>query len=172
MERRFWLLALLAFAWAGATAAQEIHKCIGDGAAVAYQNTPCAPAQIDAGPMRVPGYADPAERDGASAPAADASLAAPPAAPFPAASPPAMSGLAPAFPFRTSVALGMTDDQVLNLAGWGPPSTIVRTGAHGNWRELWTYGQGDDTRRLSFTGGRLVQVTTGERAVQVASMSR
>jgi hypothetical protein len=172
MERRFWLLAPLALAWAGATAAQEIHKCIGDGVAVTYQNTPCAPAQIDAGPMRLPGYADPDERDGASARAADASLAAPSPAPCPAASPPAMSGLQPAFPFRTSVALGMTDDQVLNLAGWGPPSTIVRSGAHGNWRELWTYEQGNEIRRLSFTGGRLAQIDTGERAVQLASMSR
>jgi hypothetical protein len=170
MKYRFWLLVPLTVALADLSAAQEIHKCIGDGAAVTYQNAPCEPAKTDAGPLRLPGYADPAERDGATAPAADAAAAAPTDTPFPAAPPPAMSDAQPVFPFRTSVALGMTDDQVLNVPGWGRPTKIVRAGSHGNWRETWTYDRGNDMRQLAFVGGRLVGIDAGP--IQVASIMR
>lgn len=165
MKHQFWLAVPLAFAFTGTGAAQDIHKCVGDGAGVTYQNAPCAPGQADAGLLRLPGYADPAERDGASAPAADASLAAPaeasPAeASFPALPAPAMSDTQPVFPFRTSVVLGMTDDQVLNVPGWGRPTKIVRSGSHGNWREVWTYDRGSDMRQLAFERGRLASIQT------------
>jgi hypothetical protein len=169
MKHRFWLLVPLGFALAGVSAAQEIHKCIGGGAAVTYQNAPCEPAQTDAGLLRLPGYADPAERDGATAPPTDASLAAPAEAPFPTTPAPVMSDTPRAFPFRTSVALGMTDDQVLNVPGWGKPTKIVRTGRHGNWREVWTYDRGNDTRQLAFVSGRLSSIDAG--AIQIAGIT-
>lgn len=63
----------LAVAWAGVCGAQDIHKCvdIGNGG-VAYQNAPCSGVQFDAGHVRLPGYADPPQRDGAMAPPVDA----------------------------------------------------------------------------------------------------
>ena len=169
MKHRFWALVPLAFAFSGVSAGQQIHKCVGDGGAVTYQNAPCQPAQTDAGVLRLPGYADPAERDGATAPQADTSLAVPAEAPFPAAPAPAMSASQPVFPFRTSVALGMTDDQVLNVPGWGRPTRIVRSGTHGNWREVWTYDRGNDLRQLAFVGGRLAGIDSGR--IQVASIT-
>ena len=115
MKHRFRLLVPLVLAVSGASVAQDIHKCVDDGSSVTYQNAPCAPAQSDAVVLRLPGYADPAERDGATAPAADAAAVASEDTPFPAASSPAMSDAQRVFPFRTSVAVGMTDDQVLNV---------------------------------------------------------
>jgi hypothetical protein len=160
MKHRFRLLVPLVLAVSGASVAQDIHKCVGDDSSVTYQNAPCAPAQSDAGVLRLPGYADPAERDGATAPAADAAAAASEDTPFPAASSPAMSDAQRVFPFRTSVAVGMTDDQVLNVPAWGRPTTIVRSGSHANWREVWTYDRGGDIRQLAFVGGRLADIQT------------
>jgi hypothetical protein len=169
MKHRFWVLVPLAFAFTGVAAGQEIRKCVGDGAAVTYQNAPCEPAQTDAGVLRLPGYADPAERDGATAPQADTSLAVPAEAPFPGAPAPSLSGSQPVFPFRTSVALGMTDDQVLNVPGWGRPTRIARSGGHGNWREVWTYDRGNDRRELAFVGGHLASIDSG--GIRVASIT-
>ena len=167
MKHRFRLLVPLVLGVSGASVAQDIHKCVGDGSSVTYQNAPCAPAQSDAGVLRLPGYADPAERDGATAPAAEtapaagaASAAAPAETPFAAAPPPALSDAERVFPFRTSVAVGMTDDQVLNVPGWGRPTRIARSGSHANWREVWTYDRRGYMRQLAFVAGRLAGIQT------------
>ena len=67
MKRRAWLAIPLALALAGAVEAADIRACAGDGA-IASQNMPCTGTQADAGLLRLPDYADPAQRDGASAP--------------------------------------------------------------------------------------------------------
>ena len=53
----------------------------------------------------------------------------------------------------------MTDDEVLNLPGWGRPATIARTRAPREWREDWTYDAGPSgPRQLHFVKGKLTAV--------------
>lgn len=175
MKHRVWLLVPLAVAWASACGAQAIHKCVGIGDGdVAYQNAPCSGAQVDAGFVRLPGYADPPERDGAMAPPADAPQAAAPAdAPDPSANSLSQPESQEAFPYRTSIALGMSDDQVLNIPNWGRPSRIVRTGRHRGWRETWFYDRAADAaRELSFVDGRLASIDVGTTSLRLASAAR
>jgi hypothetical protein len=173
MKHRAWLLIPLGLALAGASEAQDIHKCVGDGA-VAYQNAPCTGTQVDAGVLRLPGYADPPERDGAMAPAMEDAVAPgqPVEAPQSSVPEPSAPDVQQAFPFRTSIALGMTDDQVLNLPNWGRPTRIKRTGRDRDWREVWTYDLPADTRRLSFVDGRLASIDGDALSLQVASAGR
>ncbi len=56
--------------------------------------------------------------------------------------------------------LGITDDQALNMPGWGPPKKIVRTRERSGWRELWTYARkSGGAPQLEFLNGRLVAVS-------------
>lgn len=174
MKHPVWLLVPLAAAWAATCGAQDVHKCVGIGdGGVAYQNAPCSGAQVDVGLVRLPGYADPPERDGATAPAAEAPAAAPMDAPAPATVDPAPADSQQAFPYRTSIALGMTDDQVLNIPNWGRPSRIVRAGRHRGWRETWVYHPASDApRSLSFIDGRLASIDIGAAPLRLASTAR
>lgn len=53
--------------------------------------------------------------------------------------------------------LGMSDDEVLNLPGWGVPQHIIRTKALREWREEWTYiPTPSGERRLYFINATLV----------------
>jgi hypothetical protein len=157
-----WLLACIVFA--AAAQGEEIHKCLAD-AAVAYQNAPCSDNQIDAGVLRLPDYADPPQRDGAAAPAAQSPTVAEPTPAAP-SGPVSQAG----FPFRRSVALGMTDDQILNTPQWGRPTRISRTRERGAWREVWVYARPDGVRELSFVNGRLENIDVGADApARVAS---
>ncbi|HJU22289.1 MAG TPA: hypothetical protein VJ891_07245 [Casimicrobiaceae bacterium] len=156
MKHRAWLFGLVVVA--SAAGAQDIHKCVGDTGVVAYQNVPCSRGQVDAGLLKLPDYADPAKRDGASAPPLDDVAAPASAAPSPATPFPSTQDAQNAFPFRTTIRLGMTDDQVLNMPGWGVPTRIVRNGRHRGWREEWTYEAGDQYRQLSFVNGRLESI--------------
>jgi hypothetical protein len=70
-----------------------------------------------------------------------------------------------AFPFRTSIALGMTDDQVLNVPNWGRPTHIVRSGKRSDFREVWTYDRDGITRTLAFVRGRLAAIDAGDTRV-------
>jgi hypothetical protein len=60
------------------------------------------------------------------------------------------------WPPRGTLTLGMSDDQVLNLAGWGVPKHIARTKAARGWREEWTYATSTGERRLYFVNATLV----------------
>jgi hypothetical protein len=163
---RFLGLLVLAAALAPGARAQDIQKCVSDENVVAYQDAPCQAGSIDAGILRLPEYADPPQRDAASAPGAE------PAAPGTTSDDTSPTGgnvasadtQAPArpisatvraFPFRRTIALGMTDDQVLNLPDWGRPTHIARTRARLGFRERWTYEATDGARELSFVNGRL-----------------
>jgi len=72
MKHGAWLLIFLGTA--AASGAHEIHKCIDDGA-VSYQNAPCSDGQVQARVPKLPDYADPPERDAATAPASASSEA-------------------------------------------------------------------------------------------------
>ena len=74
MKLRAWLLVCIGLATA--SQAQEIRKCVADGV-VAYQNAPCSDGQAEAGVLKLPDYADPPQRDGATAPVPDSSTTAP-----------------------------------------------------------------------------------------------
>ncbi len=171
MKHRFWLLAPAALALTGVATAQDIHKCI-NGNDVAYQNAPCAPSERDAGLVRLPGYADPPQRDGAMSPPNDPVSIAPGDVPAEGSPSPAAPDTRDAFPFRTSIALGMTDDQVLNIPHWGRPSAIARSGRHQSWRETWTYDRNGETRKLAFVDGRLAAIDDGYAPTQIASVQR
>ena len=126
--------------------AQAIHKCLAsDG--VAYQSMPCASGAADIviaslGSVRV----DSAAR--AETPTAT-----------PARRDPG-SNSKRVF-WRTSIAIGMSDDEVLNLPAWGRPSTITRSKANRVWYEEWIYRwRMGGTSRLSFANGRLVGMGT------------
>ncbi|HXR55167.1 MAG TPA: hypothetical protein VN858_00120 [Casimicrobiaceae bacterium] len=171
MKHRFWLLVPVALALTGAAAAQDIHKCIA-GNAVAYQNAPCVAPSRDAGVLRLPGYADPPQRDGAMSPSNDPVSIAPSDMPVDVSPSPTAPDTKDAFPFRTSIALGMTDDQVLNIPHWGRPSRIVRSGRHERWRETWTYDRNGETRELAFVDGRLAGIADENAPIQIATAKR
>jgi len=55
----------------------------------------------------------------------------------------------------------MTDDEVLNLPGWGRPAKIQRTRAPREWREELFYdARAAGTRQLWFVNGKLAAVET------------
>jgi len=167
MKHRLWLLAPLAFAVTTLCEAQDIHKCVaGDG--ISYQNIPCGPGQVDAGLLPLPGYADPAQRDGAMSPPTDATSFGEPAdGALHVSPPPEVPDTQRAFPFRTSIALGMTDDQVLNVPNWGRPTRIVSSGHRRDFREVWTYDRDGITRTLAFVRGRLAAIDAGDTRVAI-----
>ena len=54
---------------------------------------------------------------------------------------------------------GMSDDEVLNMSGWGRPSRIDRVRLPREWREEWVYGlETPSERHLYFSNGRLVDL--------------
>ena len=172
MHHPSWFLVCIALP--AAASAGDVYKCV-TGSAVAYQSVPCGMGQIEARLPKLPEYADPPERDAAAAPASSPDSAsapdAPPASPVTASeSPPSRRG----FPFRTTIGLGMTDDQVLNTPGWGRPDRILQTRESHRWHETWSYSRRAGARKLSFTNGKLTQIDSGtEIAVplQVASVT-
>jgi hypothetical protein len=166
------IIACVALALAAGANAQGIRRCVDNGV-VGYQTMPCGVGQLDAGLVKLPDYADPPQRDGATAPAQNAygstatgdDLVTPVPVPSPASS-------QAAFPFRTSIALGMTDDQVLNIPQWGRPTRIERSGRHRGWRETWTYARPSELRTLTFVEGRLANIDVETPATQIASIAR
>ena len=165
MKHSAWLLIFLGAAAAAQAQTQEIHKCAADGA-VSYQNAPCSDGQVEARVLNLPDYADPPEPDGATAPVPDSSTT---TASESAATPPASQA---ASPFRTSIALGMTDDEILNIPGWGRPTRIARVRRAHGWRERWIHDRADRARELSFVNGKLASLEPGAVAPpQVASVT-
>jgi hypothetical protein len=146
--RPLWVLGLFALATLGQ--AQEIHKCAGqDG--ITYQSIPCPSGQQEQAfasiarnqnrqeqaPASVTRYEN--ARDGYISRSREANRYA--GTPFAA----------------TTLFIGMTDTQVLNLPGWGRPSQILRAKAKQGWREQWIYKDAaEDWRFLYFENGHLV----------------
>jgi hypothetical protein len=65
--------------------------------------------------------------------------------------------------WRTSIAIGMSDDEVLNLPSWGRPSAISRSKSNRLWHEEWLYRwRNGAVSRLWFANGRLTAVETAD----------
>jgi hypothetical protein len=151
--KRLGLLTLLWIALPLVAQAQGIYKCVAAGE-VAYQSMPCPAGQFET----VIPWASPSPRQEISS-----------AQPYPANEWPQASDPSPAVegsksrswvPWKQqTLRLGMSDDEVLNLPGWGRPSRITRTKANRVWREQWDYAvPGGETRLLNFTNGKLSAV--------------
>lgn len=138
---RYALAVVLAALASPVAAAQDIYKCT-TGGGVAYQSVPCAAGEsqtrLFVGPM-IP------RSEAVTAPAP---LARPPEAPRRAG------------PWRQrTLAPGMSDDEVLNMPGWGRPAHIVRTRVGREWQEVWTYASGGaGEHELRFVNARLAEI--------------
>jgi hypothetical protein len=132
--------------------AQAIHKCTAPEG-TAYQSAPCASGASDIV------IASLGSAHAESTPRADAPVA------MPAKREPA-AGSRRIF-WRTSIAIGMSDDEVLNLPTWGRPSAITRSKSNRIWYEEWIYRwRMGGTSRLSFANGRLTAVETAAAAAE------
>jgi hypothetical protein len=132
--------------------AQAIHKCLAPEG-IAYQSAPCASGAGDVVIASL-GSARVESSPRAGSPAA-----------IPARREPG-AGSKRVF-WRTSIAIGMSDDEVLNLPAWGRPSAITRSKSNGIWCEEWTYRwRLGGTGRLSFANGRLTSVETAPAATE------
>lgn len=174
---------VLALGVGGTSNADEIFKCTTTSpttsATVAvYQAAPCDEGQIEVrvnvGPQLARAESDkPMEKTAAkSAPEKPAQTQterqSPPQPAQSAQQAPvrqATSAPAPAqhgaWPFRTTLALGMTDDQVLNLPGWGRPSKIIRSKNARAWREEWVYmSSAAGEQHLVFVNTTLTEINT------------
>ena len=120
---------------------QSVYKCVSP-AGVTYQGSPCNGGPTTNAPasavVPIPRMAN---------------------APHCNARPLQVSQSAPWKP--RSLCIGITDDEVLNLAGWGRPSTIARVRGPRGWQEQWTYeSRATGSRRLEFVNGKLASVET------------
>jgi hypothetical protein len=151
MLRHVTLCGCLCFA--AAANAEGIHKCVTRGGTV-YQGSPCAGAEAPLSIALAPAMYVPAAPEVPATPDC-ASAGGPPARP----------------PWRHgAICIGMSDDEVLNLAGWGRPARIIRKRTHGGWEEDWTYDErAANAATLRFVNARLAAVETDPPRVLVAS---
>ena len=156
MNLRFWPLAALAISSATSVYAQypsqDIFKCV-DGEVTAYQSMPCATNQTQ---TRVMTVARPQDAPIPSVAVPSKVLAAVPTA----------QSSEKMWPPRRTLMLGMSDDEVLNLPGWGVPKEIVRSRASREWKEEWTYPTAAGERKLYFVNARLVDAIVDTQASQ------
>ena len=142
MESRL-LLGGLAFAVSlEAGAAGEIFKCVEAGA-TSYQSTPCARSQ-EAVPLKIATATPRESREGST----------------PVPVPVSVSRSGKRGPWtHTSIEVGMSDDEVLNMPGWGRPARISRARLPGGWEEVWRYGSSySGERELRFLNARLADI--------------
>jgi len=138
-------------ALAGAACAGTIYKCASRGT-VTYQSMPCG---SDAAALRVARFGGVPD--------------AVPPPPVVTAEMPVASGRPKAGPWpKRAIALGMSDDEILNMPAWGRPARIVRTRLARGWQEVWSYQDAwGAERQLVFTNARLADIVDVPRA-QVA----
>ncbi len=149
-------LCVMAGSFAPAASA-EIFKCV-DAGVTAYQSMPCANGATE---TRMPTTAGPPPQSQAQTPA------------LPTPAPPTREPLRRAGPWsHTTLTLGMSDDEVLNLPGWGRPSRITRTRMPHEWREEWVYSPATDgERHLHFANTKLVDITITPPVDQLARLA-
>src|SRR5215471_3096184 len=169
-----WFVFCLCASAAVAGNATEIHKCA-TPAGISYQGPPCsgeempaptviaqtaeAPSRVTARAMNetTAGVSNDGTRRSANAVMSEAgndsaARGAPRCDPRPREP--------KRLPWRQpTICIGMTDDEVLNLPGWGRPAKIVRARAPRKWREQWFYDtRFASPRQLLFVNGTLATV--------------
>ena len=145
--------------------AQGIFKCV-DGELVAYQSMPCSNGQAE---MRLAiaqtNRAEPNRPQAGSASGFSH-------APLSVAPNSGSQGRSTTWPWRRTLTLGMSDDEVLNLSGWGIPTRITRTRTAREWREEWIYARTPgEERRLRFANATLVDIVDGTPIEVIASLA-
>jgi hypothetical protein len=135
------LIGCLAMAASLDAAAGGIYKCVEAGA-TSYQSAPCARGR-DETPVALASLPGDAARTPAALPVA-----------VPVA-PPRKRG-----PWtHAGIEIGISDDEVLNMPGWGRPAQISRVRGTRGWEEVWRYGdpyRGE--RALRFVNARLADI--------------
>ena len=162
---RFILLCYLFLCVSAATSAADVHKCA-TAAGITYQGVPCDGVElptstaIASAPQTAPTLRSSAA-NGATARTTPDCGATPQRA-------------SRRLPWRhTAICIGMTDDEVLNLPGWGRPARIVRTRAPREWREEWSYdARAAGLRQLFFVNGKLAAAETDLVEVAIGPMAR
>ena len=149
---RFVLLCFALLCVTAAANAADIHKCA-TSSGIVYQGLPCSGAELPAPLVSASAAASTPAPDPVTKETSDESTSGAPAC--------GARPLAPRrLPWRqATICIGMTDDEVLNLPGWGRPRTIARTRAPREWREDWTFVAGPSgPRQLHFVNGKLTAV--------------
>jgi len=145
--------------------AQGIFKCV-DGELTAYQSMPCSNGEVE---MRL--AIAQTNRAEPKRPEPD-SVSGFTHAPSSAAPNPSSQGRSTTWPWRRTLTLGMSDDEVLNLSGWGIPTRITRTRTAREWREEWIYARTPgEERRLRFANATLVDIVDGTPIEVIASLA-
>ena len=138
--------------------AQSIFKCV-DGETTAYQSMPCVGGQTESRVMTIARVDTPSQSVAVQIPRASAAV-------------PTAQSQGKMWPPRRTLMLGMSDDEVLNLPGWGVPKRIVRTKGPREWKEEWSYPTSAGERRLYFVNATLVDAMVdpenSQSATQVA----
>jgi hypothetical protein len=169
-----------------AAVASDIYKCSG-GRYVAYQNYPCPEGMNQIVMADTPRPAVVVQSTSAQRNAAQEKMAGAATVTGAAASDPSSAGVRPGtapredrvgdgpLPFRhTTLKLGISDDEVLNMPRWGVPDRISRSKVNGVWQEEWIYASRSDApKRLHFQNARLAAIDTdlGVAPQQFASAS-
>jgi hypothetical protein len=170
--RRLLIAPLLLFVSA-ASGAADVHKCV-TPTGISYQGSPCNGPELPTSIVVASAAQSPAISSG-SARDLPANAGQPPAADNSRTAPDCdtRSPRVPLPPRNATICIGMTDDEVLNLAGWGRPAKIVRTRVPREWREQWIYDtRAAGLRQLHFVNGKLALVETEVIEPRIASMTR
>ena len=65
--------------------------------------------------------------------------------------------------------IGVSDDEVLNMPGWGRPTHIFRARVGRAWEEVWRYGNSyNGERELRFVNARLTAIVEAPATVAYA----
>ena len=137
-------------------ASQRIFKCV-DGETNSYQSMPCGGGQTEVRVMTVARAPEAQPQQPSSALQLEAANAA--AVPVPTA-----QSRGKVWPPRRLLMLGMSDDEVLNLPGWGVPKQITRSKAPREYKEEWTYLTSTGERKLTFVNATLVDAVVDNQA--------
>jgi hypothetical protein len=122
------------------TTQQDIYKCV-DGEATSYQSMPCGRGQTAASVLTVTRTPVPPTQAVAAIPNLTPSV-------------PVAQSRGKMWPPRRTLMLGMSDDEVLNLPGWGVPRKITRTKSPREYKEEWTYFTPTGEQKLYFVKQR------------------
>ncbi len=129
-----------------------IYKCV-DGGATSYQSAPCGRGQ-DETALRI---------------ASVASVSAQPARDQAGVAVPALQSRKRGPWTHTAPEIGISDDEVLNMPGWGRPAQVSRARVGRGWEEVWRYGNSySGERELRFVNARLTDIVAAPAALASA----